>query len=270
MPVSTPNAFKQRLVAGERQLGFFSTLGSASLLEVIAGWGFDWVVIDLEHGQSELGAVLEQLRVLEALGVEPVVRPPWNEPVIVKRLLDLGARTLLFPSVGSADEAAQAVAATRYPPAGVRGVSGNSRAAGYGRVPGYLQGAAEQLCVIVQVETAAGLEALDAIATTPGVDGVFIGPSDLSAALDHLGDAQHPEVQQAVDAAFARLRQLGVPAGYLTVNTGEMRRRLAGPLDEQPAFAAVATDVSIVNQGLAALDGAIGLAIGATGTEHAS
>jgi len=264
----TENAFKRRLRTGEQQRGFFSTLGSASVLEALASWGFDWAVIDTEHGQSDLAAVLEQLRVLENLGVEPVVRPTSNDPALVKRLLDLGARTLLFPSISTAADAAAAVAATRYPsavhPLGIRGVSGISRAAGYGRNPGYLRAAHDSLCVLVQIETVEGLENLDEIARVDGVDGVFIGPSDLSAALGYLGDAQHADVQASVDGAFARLRELGVPSGYLTVNTAEMSRRLAAGAadpDARIAFVAVSTDVSILNLGLAALEGALAVTI---------
>ncbi|MDR3473766.1 MAG: aldolase/citrate lyase family protein [Devosia sp.] len=242
------NRFKQDL-GRRQQIGLFSTLASTALVELFAGCGFDWILIDTEHSPSELPDVISALRALSASGVSPVVRPAWSDMVLVKRVLDAGAQTLLFPYVQSAEEAEVAVSYTRYPPHGLRGVSGASRAARYGLDTGYLAHAAEDICVLVQIENAAGLGNLERIAAVAGVDGVFIGPSDLAASLGHLGDAQHPEVQAAIDDAFRRLRALGKPAGYLTTNEAEAARRVAQGVD----FVAVATDTSIITRAASAL-----------------
>jgi 4-hydroxy-2-oxoheptanedioate aldolase len=242
------NRFKQDL-GRRQQIGMFSTLASTSLVELFAGCGFDWILIDTEHSPSELPDVISALRALSASGVSPVVRPAWSDMVLVKRVLDAGAQSLLFPYVQSADEAAAAVRYTRYPPHGLRGVSGASRAARYGLDTHYLAGAAEDICVLVQIENAAGLRNLESIAAVDGVDGVFIGPSDLAASLGHLGNAQHPEVQAAIDDAFRRLRALGKPAGYLTTNEAEAERRVTEGVD----FVAVATDTSIITRAATAL-----------------
>jgi 4-hydroxy-2-oxoheptanedioate aldolase len=151
--------------------------------------------------------------------------------------------------VQSAEEAAAAVSYTRYPPHGVRGVSGSSRAAHYGLNTGYLAGANAEICVLVQIENAAGLNDLERIADVDGVDGVFIGPSDLAASLGHLGNAQHPEVQAAIDDAFRRLKAMGKPSGYLTTNEVEAARRIADGVD----FVGVATDTTIITRGATAL-----------------
>ncbi len=250
----TRNEFKRRLRAREQQLGVFATIADASWLELLAGWRLDWILVDTEHASTEVAGVADRLRVLDGTATEAVVRPAWSDPVLVKRVLDAGARTLLLPQIGSAEEAAAAVRYTRYPPEGVRGVSGVTRAARYGQDPGYLRAAADELCVVVQIETAEGLRDLEAIATTPGVDAVFVGPSDLAASLGHLGDAQHPRVQEAIDDAFARLRRLGVPTGYLTLRLQEARQRLEEGVD----VVGVATDTSIMGLGLARLAEALG------------
>ena len=252
--MNASNEFRRRLRAGMRQVGVFATIADANLVELLAIAGFDWIVIDTEHGPADVAGVTDRLRAMTGAHAEAIVRPSWNDPVTVKRLLDTGVRTLLFPAISTAEQAKQAVASTAYPPAGVRGVSGQTRAASYGRNPGYLRGADEEICVIVQVETAEGLANLEAIATTPGVDAVFIGPSDLSASLGHLGDPGHPEAVAAVDDAFGRLRRLGVPVGYMTVRLDDARARLAEGVD----FVGVATDTSIVNLGIASLEAALG------------
>jgi len=246
MPVQ-PNEFKKRLLAHEQRVGLFATLNSPALVELLAGWGFDWVLIDTEHSPSEMADVIEQLRVLEGHGVAAVVRPAWSDRILIKRLLDAGARTLLIPSVDTAEEATAAVSFTRYPPEGVRGVSGSTRAASYGQHPDYLRTAADDICILVQIETATALQNLEEIASTPGVDGVFIGPADLAASLGHLGDSQHPEVQHAVDDAFRRLQAIGKARGYLTLNSHEARVRMQQGVE----MVGVATDTSIVNNGAA-------------------
>jgi 4-hydroxy-2-oxoheptanedioate aldolase len=237
------NKFK-RALGNKQQLGIWSTLAGASLAELLANCGFDWMLIDTEHSPNELPGVIDHLRVCQAAGIAAVVRPAWNDTVLVKRLMDQGAQSLLFPFVQNAQEAAAAVAATRFPPHGVRGVSGGSRGAGYGLWPDYFKRYADEVCVLVQIETAEALARIEEIAAVPGVDGVFIGPADLAAAMGHLGNAQHPDVQSAIDSGFARLKKLGKPSGYLTTNEQEVERRLAQGVD----FVSVTTDAALIGK----------------------
>lgn len=242
------NQFLRRLRAREQMIGVFATLGSPTLTEQLAGTGFDWILLDTEHSPNELPDLVAQLQALAAFDVHALVRPAWSDPVLIKRVLDVGAQSLLVPYIESAGAAADAVRATRYPPAGIRGVSGGSRAARYGRDAEYLRTADDQICVLVQIETVRGLRELEAIAAVPGVDGIFIGPNDLAASMGHLGDATHPDVIAAVDDAFARLEGIGAATGYLTGNPAEARRVAAKGVHVM----GVATDTSIVNVGAAA------------------
>ena len=218
------NVFKQALRRRELQIGLWSTLCSNIAAEVIAHAGFDWILLDTEHSPNEPPDLLAQLQAMGRSTTAPVVRAAWNDTVLVKRILDLGAQSVLLPYVQSAEEARRAVAAVRYPPRGVRGVSAGSRASNYGRIKDYLQKADEQICLLVQVETRPALEQLESIAAVEGVDGVFIGPADLSASLGHLGDPQHEETQRALQDAGARLRSLGKAAGILSVVEADARR----------------------------------------------
>lgn len=235
------NLFKQRL-GRQQQIGFFATFGSPALTEMLAACGFDWVLVDTEHSPIELPDVIDHLRAIAGAGLPALVRPAWNDMVTIKRLLDQGAQTLLIPYVENAEEARAAVAHTRFPPKGVRGVSGASRAANYGLTPGYFAAAEAELCVIVQIESAGALAQIEAIAAVDGVDAVFIGPSDLAASMGHIGNPQHPEVQAAIDDGFRRLKAMGKPCGYLTGNEDEFRRRLAEGVD----FISFATDAVFI------------------------
>ncbi|AOO82620.1 4-hydroxy-2-oxo-heptane-1,7-dioate aldolase [Bosea vaviloviae] len=246
------NGFKRDL--GKRQmLGIFSTLVSPTLTELFAQVGFDWILIDTEHSPNEPGDVVAQLQAMSALPAEAIIRPAWNDMVLVKRVLDLGAQTLLFPYVQNAEEAARAVSYTRYPPHGVRGVSGSSRAAAYGLIPDYFAKVQQEICVIVQIETIEALADIEKIAAVDGVDAVFIGPADLAASMGHLGNTQHPEVQAAIDDGFRRLKAIGKPAGYLTNNEAEAVRRVAQGID----FVGIANDTTIVVRGSKALLSAV-------------
>ncbi|KDP84651.1 4-hydroxy-2-oxo-heptane-1,7-dioate aldolase [Cupriavidus sp. SK-3] len=219
------NIFKRALAAGEQQVGLWLGLASPYAAEVLAGAGFDWLLIDGEHAPNTVPSILAQLQALAAYPVQPVVRASWNDTVQIKQLLDLGVQTLLVPMVQDAAEAAAAVAATRYPPQGVRGVgSAMARASRWNRVDGYLGRANSEMCVLVQVETRAGLEHLDEIAATEGVDGVFIGPADLAADLGHLGNPGHAEVQSAIADAIARIRRAGKGAGILSADVAQSRK----------------------------------------------
>ena len=209
------NAFKRALRSGQRLVGLWHSIGHTAVTEILADSALDWILIDTEHAPNEVTDVADTLRALTGSRVAPVVRPAWNDAVLVKRLLDAGAQTLLVPYVQTAEEAARAVAAVRYPPRGVRGVASTHRSNRYGRVQGYFARADDEMCVLVQLETRASVEALEEIAAVDGVDGVFIGPSDLSASLGYLGEPRHPQVRLVIEDACRRALAIGKPIGIL-------------------------------------------------------
>ena len=245
--VLPPNLFKIALAGGRPQVGLWSSLCSNIGAEILAGSGFDWILIDTEHAPNEVPHVLAQLQAMAVGSAEPVVRCAWNDTVLIKRILDIGARSLLIPFVQNAREAEAAVAATRYPPLGNRGVSVAPRANRYGRVPGYHRKAHENICVLVQVETRAAVDQIEAIAAVEGVDGIFIGPSDLAADLGHLGDTRHAEVQATIAEACRRIRAAGKAAGMLSGDPDEAARYF----DSGFTFVAVGSDLGILAQGAA-------------------
>lgn len=237
------NPFKQALTQRRPQIGLWNSLSSPAVVEVIAGSGYDWLLLDMEHSPNDLPLLHGQLQALAGYPhTAPVVRPPWNDAVVIKRLLDLGARNLLVPYVQSAEEAAAAVAATRYPPHGVRGFASSSRATNFARWPDYWQHAHEDITVLVQVETLAAIEQIEAIAAVPGVDGIFVGPGDLSASMGHLGRPTHPDVVSAVDAAMVRIHNAGQASGVLTGDETLARHWLALGCH----FVAVGADVTLL------------------------
>jgi 4-hydroxy-2-oxoheptanedioate aldolase len=209
------NHFKRALKQGRPQIGLWSHLCSSISTEILGQCGFDWIVLDMEHSPNELPHILSQLQALKDSPTMPIVRPPWNDMVTFKRLLDVGAQTLVVPYIQNAQEARQAVSYTRYPPHGVRGYAGAPRASGYGRIKDYAKRCSEEICLLLQIETIEGLKHLEDIANVEGVDGVFIGPGDLSADMGHLGNPKHPEVVAAVDDAFKRIRACGKAPGIL-------------------------------------------------------
>ena len=221
------NSLKRALAAGRQQIGLWSTLAAPTAAEVIAGSGFDWILLDTEHAPNDVITVHRQLQAMQGSPTSAVVRPFWNDPVLFKRLLDIGVQTLLVPFVQNADEARRAVAATRYPPQGIRGVAGTIRANRYGRVKDYLRDAGDEICVFVQIETGVAIANIEAIAAVDGVDGLFIGPNDLAASMGHLGNSAHPEVRGAIDAAIARIRATGKCAGILASVEADARHWLA-------------------------------------------
>lgn len=231
MPVL--NRFKQALQAGRPQIGLWSTLPSPYVTELIAGAGFDWLLLDAEHAPTDVTGMLQQLQAVAAarpandIPVSAVVRPPWNDPVLIKRYLDIGAQNLLLPFVQTPEEAAAAVAACRYAPQGMRGMGGSTRASNFGRDAHYTAHAHEQLGIFVQVETGDALERLEAIAAVDGVDGVFIGPADLSASLGHARDPAHPQVKQAIESAIGRIVRCGKAPGILMADQARAREYLA-------------------------------------------
>lgn len=238
------NSFKHAIAKGELQIGLWSTLGSTVGAEILGDAGFDWILLDTEHTPNELPDLVAQMQAMGRSPTTPIVRPAWNDTVLIKRILDIGAQSILLPYVQNADEARQAVAATRYPPNGVRGVTGSGRASRYGRVKDYLATADSEICVLTQVETSAALEQLDAIAGTEGVDGVFIGPADLAASMGHVGQPGHADVQAAIKDAVTRLKSAGKPAGILTANPDEAKRYI----DWGFTFVAVGIDLLLLSR----------------------
>lgn len=250
-----PNAFLAALRAKKPQIGLWVSLSSPFAAEAVAGAGFDWVLLDMEHSPAELSQVLGQLQVFAAFDTTPIVRPDWNDAVKVKRLLDLGAPGLLFPMVQSTDEAARAVAACRYPPRGVRGVSGTTRANQFGRITDYFARVEQETAILVQVETRAALTRAHEIGAVGGVDGVFFGPADIGADMGILGRPMDPAVWAAILPVARRLIAQGVAVGTL-VGDPVFARRLID--DEGFAFVACGADLSLLARGADALRKAMG------------
>lgn len=221
------NPLKAAFAARRPTFGLWSMLPHPWSVEALASTGFDWMVIDTEHTAVTIPQVMGLLQAAAAWPCHMAVRAGWNDTVEIKRLLDIGAQTIVVPYVQTADEAARAAAAVRYPPHGVRGVAGLTRAGRFGLVPDYTKRADEGVCLIVQVETAAALEVLEPIAATEGVDAVFIGPSDLAASMGHPGEPGHPAVRAAVLDAVARIRAAGKAPGLLTLDAGLSREAVA-------------------------------------------
>lgn len=236
------NNFKHALAEKKPQIGLWSSLSNPYCVEVIAGAGYDWILIDTEHSPADLENVLSQLQAAAPYPTEAVVRVPWNDMVTIKRTLDIGAKSLLIPYVQTEEEAKNAVAFTRYPPKGVRGVAASTRATRFGRVKNYAKTADQELCVLVQIETQLGLNNLEAIASVDGIDGVFIGPSDLHASLGYTGETNNPKVMPIIDEAIRRICKCGKAPGILTGVEADAKRWLeVGAL-----FVAVGADVSLL------------------------
>ena len=252
--MQTPtNHFKQALKDQRPQIGLWMGLANDYSAEICALAGFDWLVIDGEHAPNDLHSILAQLKTLAAYpGRHAVARVPVGETALIKQYLDLGAQNILVPMVDTAEQAAQLVRAMRYPQddgqGGMRGMAG-ARASRWGHYSDYAKRANAEVCLIVQVETLEGLRNLDAIAATPGVDGVFIGPADLSASLGHVGNAAHPEVQAAIEDAIARILRAGKAPGILTSDEGQARRYLS----LGAVFVAVGLDTQILMRETTAL-----------------
>ncbi|MGD1888597.1 MAG: HpcH/HpaI aldolase/citrate lyase family protein, partial [Cohaesibacteraceae bacterium] len=209
------NAFKARLLAGETQFGLWMSIPSPVSAEALSLVGFDWMLFDSEHAAVEVAALQPLLQAASAGQSALAARPAWNDKVLIKKLLDIGAQTLLIPFVQNAEEAQAAVRATRYPPGGIRGVAGATRASRYGQAHNYLSQANDEICVLVQVETKEALDNLEAIAAVPGGDGVFVGPSDRSAALGHLGSPGAEPVQAILKELATRIAACRKAPGIL-------------------------------------------------------
>lgn len=211
------NRLKLRLAAGETVFGCWLGMADAYAAEMASTAGFDWLLIDGEHAPNGLRSTMAQLAVIEPSASAPVVRLRDDDPARIKQALDAGAQSLLIPMVETAEQARRAVAATRYPPEGIRGVGSSlARASRFSAIPDYLATANDQICLILQIESRAGLAALDEILEIPGIDCVFIGPADLAADMGYLGNASHPEVRAAVMNAVRRIAASGKAAGVLS------------------------------------------------------
>ncbi|MDC7785334.1 2-dehydro-3-deoxyglucarate aldolase [Rhodoplanes sp. TEM] len=238
-----PNQFRADIRSGKTVIGCWASLASPITTEILGLAGFDWILLDAEHSPNDVLSLVPQLMALKDSASAPVVRPPWNEPVILKRLLDIGFHNFLIPYIETVEEAERAVASTRYPPQGFRGVSIAQRSNNYGTLnpKGYFPAINDNITVLLQIETRKGVEAVDAIASVDGVDGLFVGPNDLAAAYGHLANPGHPEVQAVIRHVFDRARAAGKAAGILTGVEAEARRYL----EWGATFVAVGSDLGL-------------------------
>ncbi|MBK5000226.1 4-hydroxy-2-oxoheptanedioate aldolase [Pseudomonas sp. S31] len=246
------NAFKRRLHDQQAQIGLWLGLADPYCAELAANAGFDWLLIDGEHAPNDLRSILGQLQAIAPYASQPVVRPATGDTATIKQLLDIGAQTLLIPMVETAEQARELVRAVTYPPRGIRGVgSGLARASRWNTQADYLDSADEQVCLLVQVESLEGLRNLDAITAVEGVDGVFIGPADLSAAMGHRGNPGHADVLSAIEQAITCIVAAGKAAGILTGDDRLARRCL----ELGASFVAVGVDTTVLMRGLQGLAG---------------
>ena len=238
------NAFRQLLLArgSATPVGTWVMSASPIVAEAIGHAGFDWGVLDMEHTPLDLMTLVHMLQAVGNTKMVPVVRVPWNDAVTVKRVLDAGAETLLFPFIQNAEEAARAVASTRYAPEGVRGMAGMGRASRFGTVPDFFKTANKTVGVVVQLETPAAIAQLEAIAAVPGVDALFVGPGDLSGSMGHVGQLTHPEVMTLMTDAARRARALGIPIGTVGGTPEVVTRYRAAGYD----YVAVASDLGLL------------------------
>lgn len=239
------NLFLQAIKKREPQIGLWISLCSNYAADVVATAGYDWSLLDMEHSPNEVGIVLGQLQAFNAGTTSPIVRPMWNDPVTVKRLMDVGAQSLLFPMVQSVEEAELAVSATRYPPQGIRGVSGTQRANQYGRVTDYFEQVHNETCVIVQIETMHALEQVEAIAKVDGVDGVFFGPADLSADMGKLGGVNDVQLWEHIANGAKLVEAAGKPAGTLVMDPAKASRLI----NDGFTFVACGSDLGLLARG---------------------
>jgi 2-dehydro-3-deoxyglucarate aldolase len=238
---SFPNSFKRDLLAGKRLIGLWSSLASPITVEVLGLAGYDWLLLDGEHSPNDPLTFVPQLMALKDSASAPVARPSSNDTVELKRLLDIGFYNFLIPFVETPEQARRAVAATRYPPQGVRGVSVSQRSNRYGTVPDYLKGINDEICVLIQIESRQGMANIRDIAKVEGVDGLFVGPSDLAAAFGHLGNPKHAEVQEAIKRLFEEAKACGKPSGILAPVEEDARRYI----EWGASFVAVGSDLGL-------------------------
>lgn len=241
------NPFKAGLAQGETQIGLWLSSTSSYLAEIAATSGYDWLLIDGEHAPNTVQDLYHQLQAVAPYGSQPVIRPIEFQTALIKQVLDIGARTLLVPMIDSAEQAKALVQATRYPPYGMRGVgAGVARAARWGRVENYMARANEELCLLIQAESKTAIDNLDALLEVEGVDGIFIGPADLSASLGYPDNAAHPEVQKVIEHSIKRIRSAGKAAGFLAVNLEMAERAISWGAN----FVAVGVDTMLYTDAL--------------------
>jgi 2-dehydro-3-deoxyglucarate aldolase len=222
-----PNSFRRAVRDGETLIGCWVSLASPLATELLGVVGFDWLLLDAEHAPNDVLTLIPQLTALKDSASAPVVRPPANDSVFIKRLLDTGFTNFLVPFIESGADAARAVAATRYPPQGIRGVSVSHRGNRFATVADYFDIANDNLCVIVQIESRKAVENIDEILAVDGIDAVFVGPSDLAASYGHLGKLNHPDVQQAIAHVFERAQAAGKPSGILATVQADAERYIS-------------------------------------------
>ncbi|MEI2415335.1 aldolase/citrate lyase family protein [Orrella sp. JC864] len=237
------NPFKQRLAQADGvPLGTWLMSGAPASAEALGRLGYDWLLVDQEHVPIDARDTMQMLQAIEAAGTAAVVRLAANDPVLFKRALDLGARTVMVPFVDSAQDARRAVSASKYPPQGTRGFAAVVRASGYGTAADYARRANDSVYTIIQIETPAAVQALEEIAAVPGVDALFLGPGDLSANMGHIGDITHPDVQAIIKDVAQRCRKLGIPCGIV----GPTPEVVCGFVQAGYAFVAVASDMAMM------------------------
>jgi len=237
-----PNTFLQNIKQRKPQIGLWVSLCSNFAADVVATAGYDWALLDMEHSPNEIGIVMSQLQAFQAGSTSPVTRPMWNDPVLVKRLMDIGSQSLLFPMIQSVAEAELAVSATRYPPEGIRGVAGTQRANHFGRVKDYFEKVHQETGVIVQIETMHALQQVEQIAKVDGVDGVFFGPADLSADMGKLGQIQDVQLWEHISNAAKKVEAVGKPVGTLVMDPA----KASSLLNDGFTFVACGSDLGLL------------------------
>ncbi|WP_435140537.1 HpcH/HpaI aldolase family protein [Pseudopelagicola sp. nBUS_19] len=249
MPAPT-NVFKYAISKNRQQIGCWLGIADGGAAELMALTGFDWLVIDGEHGPNDIRSICDQVRAIQVTDSHPVVRIPIGEAWMIKQVLDVGAQTVLVPMVETADQAKDLVRACRYPPVGIRGMGATgNRVSKFGEIADYVETANDQVCLLVQAESQTALDNLDEILAVVGVDGVFIGPADLSADMGHPGNLDHPDVIDAIDDAIQRIHTAGKPSGILTLTSDSMRKYI----EKSVTFVAVGIDTLILANGARAL-----------------
>ncbi len=237
------NKFKRAIASGETQYGLWAGIPDTTSAEICAGTGFDWLLLDGEHAAFDMRAIYTCLQAVAAYDIHPIVRAVNGDRNLIKQLLDYGAQTLLIPMVDTAKQAEALVQATRYPPAGIRGMgSAIARAARWNAIPDYLSQANQQICLLIQAETTTALDNLDDILKVEGIDGVFIGPADLSASMGYAGQPGHPDVVKTIEQAIAKIVEAGVAAGILAIDASLARRYIKAGA----SFVAVGVDTLLL------------------------
>jgi len=244
------NHFKAQLQQGSTQFGLWLGLSDVFSAEICAGAGFDWLLIDGEHGPNDLRSIFAQLQAIAPYASQAVVRPPQGDTVLIKQLLETGVQTLLIPMVDTATQAEELVAAMHYPPQGVRGVgSALARASRWGRVGNYMHEANDQMCLLIQVETKTGIENLEEIVKVPGFDGVFFGAADLAASYGFLGESEHPFIVDTILKGLEKVKNAGLAGGVLCSNYELNQKFIAAGAN----FVAVGVDALLLAHASSAL-----------------